>query len=168
MPESNYDQLDLAILSLLLTQPRLGVREYARRLSIARGTAQARIDKLQRDGVITGYAPHISPAALGFSGLAYIHLHLAQGQLDQTSARLAQIPEIITADSIAGEGDMICQVVAEDNFSLERVIQRIIETPGVERSRTEIVLSRRIEARVTPLIDAMRQRLNSGSPSSGD
>lgn len=155
---TEFDTLDLAVLRLLIEQPRAGVREYARLLSVARGTAQARIDKLQRAGVITSYAPQVSPAALGYSGLAYLHLHLAQGQLDETSRLLAQIPEVITADSIAGEGDMLCQVVAEDNAALERVIQRIIGTPGVVRTRTEIVLSRRIEARVLPLIEAMAKR----------
>lgn len=154
----DFDTLDLAVLRLLIEQPRAGVREYARLLGVARGTAQARIDKLQRAGVVTGYAPHVSPAALGFGGLAYLHLHLAQGQLDETSRLLALIPEVIAADSIAGEGDLLCQVVAEDNAALERVIQRIIATPGVVRTRTEIVLSRRIEHRVLPLIEAMARR----------
>ncbi|MCW4355774.1 Lrp/AsnC family transcriptional regulator [Hoyosella sp. YIM 151337] len=155
-----FDRLDLTILRLLVEQPRAGVREYARQLGIARGTAQARIDKLQRAGVIESYAPQISPAGLGFSGRAYIHIHLAQGQLDQTSRLLAAIPEVIAADSIAGEGDLICQVVAKDNNELERVIQRIIGTPGVVRTRTEIVLSRRIPLRVGPLIDALARELS--------
>ncbi|GGC72863.1 Lrp/AsnC family transcriptional regulator [Hoyosella rhizosphaerae] len=156
---TSFDKLDLTILRLMVEQPRAGVREYARQLGIARGTAQARIDKLQRAGVIASYAPRISPTALGFGGLAYIHIHLAQGELDTTSRLLAAIPEIIAADSIAGEGDLLCHVVAKDNLELERVIQRIIATPGVVRTRTEIVLSRRIEARVIPLIEALAHQL---------
>lgn len=152
---AEFDTLDLAVLRLLVEQPCAGVREYARLLGVARGTAQARVDKLLRAGVLTSFAPHLSPAALGYGVLAYLHLHLAQGQLDQASRLLAAIPEIISADSIAGEGDLLCQAVAADNAALERVIQRVIATPGVVRTRTEIVLSRRIEARVLPLIEAM-------------
>lgn len=41
---------------------------------------------------------------MGFAGLAYVHLHLAQGMLDETSVLLAEIPEILEANSITGEG----------------------------------------------------------------
>ena len=82
----DLDQLDLAVLRLLVAQPRAGVREYARQLGVARGTVQARLDRLQRTGVLTSFRPHIAPAAMGFAGLAYIHLNLAQGMLDETSS----------------------------------------------------------------------------------
>jgi DNA-binding Lrp family transcriptional regulator len=149
------DPLDLAVLRILVEQPRAGVREYARQLGVARGTVQARLDRLQRDGVLTSYRPHISPAAMGFAGLAYVRLHLAQGMLDETSRLLAEIPEVLEANAIAGEGDMLCRVVARDNADLEKVVQRIIAVPGVIRSRTEVVLSRRIEPRITPLIEKL-------------
>ena len=149
------DPLDLAVLRILVEQPRAGVREYARQLGVARGTVQARLDRLQRDGVLTSYRPHISPAAMGFAGLAYVRLHLAQGMLDETSLLLAEIPEVLEANAIAGEGDMLCRVVARDNADLEKVVQRILAVPGVIRSRTEVVLSRRIEPRITPLIEKL-------------
>jgi DNA-binding Lrp family transcriptional regulator len=155
---SELDNLDLALLRLFVEEPRAGVREFARRLGVARGTVQARIDKLQRDGVLASYQPQISLTAMGFTGLAYVHLHLAQGRLDETSRLLGEIPEIIEANSIAGEGDLLCQVVARDNAGLEKVLQQIIEIPGVVRTRTEIVLSRRIEPRIIPLIDSMADR----------
>jgi DNA-binding Lrp family transcriptional regulator len=101
----DLDRLDLAVLRMIVEQPKAGVREYARQLGIARGTVQARLDRLQRNGVLTSWRPHVSAAAMGFAGLAYIHLHLAQGMLDETSRRLAEIPEVIEANSITGEGD---------------------------------------------------------------
>lgn len=152
---SDLDQLDLAVLRILVAQPRAGVREYARQLGVARGTVQARLDRLQRTGVLTSYRPHIAPAAMGFAGLAYIHLNLAQGMLDETSRRLAEIPEVLEANAITGEADMLCQVVARDNADLERVVQSIIAVPGVIRCRTEVVLSRRIEPRITPLLEKL-------------
>ncbi|GAB2972246.1 Lrp/AsnC family transcriptional regulator [Amycolatopsis acidiphila] len=151
------DATDLAMLRLLTEVPRAGVREFARRLGVARGTAQARLDRLIREGVVAGFQPQISPAAMGFTGLAYVHVHLAQGRLEESSLLLAKIPEILELNSIAGEGDLICQVVARDNPGLEAVLQRIIETPGVVRTRAEIVLRRRIEPRIRPLIDALAE-----------
>ncbi|MBC7273748.1 MAG: winged helix-turn-helix transcriptional regulator, partial [Streptomyces sp.] len=54
------DELDTRILRLLLERPRTSVREYARILGVARGTLQARLDRLEREGVITGTGPTLS------------------------------------------------------------------------------------------------------------
>ena len=70
------DELDTRILRLLLERPRTSVREYARILGVARGTLQARLDRLERDGVITGTGPSLSPAALGHPVLAFVHIEV--------------------------------------------------------------------------------------------
>ena len=51
------DGLDAALIELLAAQPRVGVLEASRRLRVARGTVQARLERLQERGVITGYGP---------------------------------------------------------------------------------------------------------------
>ena len=157
---SRIDRLDLSVLRLLVEEPRVGVREFARRLAVARGTVQNRIERLQRNGVLVSFRPEVSPEGMGFTVLAYVHLHLAQGRLDETIDQLAAIPQVIAADSIAGEGDLLCHVVGADNADLEGVIQSILAIPGVIRSRTEVVLSRRIRPRVTPLIDHLTAELD--------
>lgn len=159
---AKLDRLDLSLLELSLERPRVGVREYARILGVARGTVQARLDRMQRDGVITGYEPAISPAGLGYSGLAYVRLNLAQGVLDDVTARLGTIPEVIEVDSIAGDSDLVCQVVSSGPENLEDVIQRIVAVPGVIRSRTEIVLRRRIPRRLLPLIAHITDQTDQG------
>jgi hypothetical protein len=49
----------------------------------------------------------------------------------------------------------LCGVVAKDNADLERVMQTILAGPGVIRCRTEVVLGRRIEPRITPLLEKL-------------
>lgn len=159
----DLDRLDLSILRLTIEKPRAGVREYARLLGVARGTVQARLDKLQRMRVIADYQPTISPRGMGFVGLAYVRLNLAQGVLDQVTEHLAGIPEVIEADSIAGDSDLLCQVVSTGPENLEEVIQRILAVPGVMRSRTETVLRRRIPWRVQPLIERLAANLRDQS-----
>jgi DNA-binding Lrp family transcriptional regulator len=149
----SLDRLDLALLRLLVKQPRVGMREYARLLGIARGTVQARIQRLEDSAVVTGYAAAISTKALGFSVLAFVHLHLAQGSLDAVTAELTRVPEVLEAHSITGEGDLLCRVAARDNGHLEHVVQVIVGLPGVVRTRTEIALNERVPPRVLPLLD---------------
>ena len=51
------DALDGRLIELLKAEPRVGVLEASRRLGVARGTVQARLDRLHARGVITGYGP---------------------------------------------------------------------------------------------------------------
>ncbi|MFI5759155.1 Lrp/AsnC family transcriptional regulator [Streptomyces sp. NPDC051569] len=149
------DALDTRILRLLIEQPRTSVREYARLLGIARGTLQARLDRLERDGVITGTGPQLSPAALGHPVLAFVHVEVTQGHLDEVGDALAEIPEIIEAYSITGGGDLLTRVAARDNGHLEDVIQRLIQLPGVVRTRTEMALRERVPHRLLPLVESV-------------
>ncbi|MEU7279950.1 Lrp/AsnC family transcriptional regulator [Streptomyces sp. NPDC045431] len=149
------DELDTRILRLLIEQPRTSVREYARILGIARGTLQARLDRMERDGVITGTGPVLSPAALGHPVLAFVHIEVTQGYLDEVGEELAAVPEIVEAFSITGGGDLLTRVVARDNGHLEDVIQRLIQIPGVVRTRTEMALRERVPHRLLPLVEAV-------------
>src|SRR5882757_2384624 len=149
------DALDARILRLLLEQPRTSVREYARILGVARGTLQARLDRLERDGVISVAGPRISPAALGHPVLAFVRIEVTQGRLDEVGQFLAAVPEIIEAFSITGGGDLLTRVVARDNAHLEDVIQALISVPGVVRTRTEVVLRERVPQRLLPLVESI-------------
>ncbi|MGW0857230.1 Lrp/AsnC family transcriptional regulator [Streptomyces sp. NPDC002690] len=149
------DALDTRILRLLIEQPRTSAREHARILGVARGTLQARMDRLERDGVITGTGPVLSPAALGHPVLAFVHLEVTQGHLDEVGEALAEVPEIIEAFSTTGGGDLLTRVVARDNGHLEDVIQRLIQLPGVVRTRTEVALRERVAHRVLPLVESL-------------
>ncbi|MBZ4017218.1 MULTISPECIES: Lrp/AsnC family transcriptional regulator [Streptomyces] len=147
------DALDARILRLLLEQPRTSVREYARLLGVARGTVQARLDRLERDGVITAYGPRLSPAALGHPVTAFAHIEVTQGHLEEVAALLAEVPQIIEAFSTTGGGDLLAKVVARDAAHLEDVIQQLINMPGVVRTRTEVALRERVPHRLLPLVE---------------
>ncbi|WP_236792058.1 Lrp/AsnC family transcriptional regulator [Amycolatopsis sp. GM8] len=159
---NDVDPLDLRILLLAVEQPRAGVREYARQLQVARGTVQARLDKLRRLNVVSQWGPEIDPAALGYTTKAYVRISLSQGVLDDVTARLRKIPEVIEADSTAGDSDMLCVVVARGPENLEEVIQRILTVPGVQRTRSETVLRQRISRRVHPLLEGLRRESTGG------
>ena len=152
----HLDQLDLELLNLLLEEPQAGMREYARVLGVARGTVQSRLVRLEREGVITGHAPAISPAGLGFNVLAFVHLYLAQGQLDNVVARLTALPEVLEAHTTTGEGDLLCRVAARSNLHLEEIVQTLLALPGVTRTKTEISLNQRVGYRVLPLVQQLR------------
>lgn len=149
------DEFDTRILRLLLEQPRTSVRECARVLGVARGTLQARLDRLERDGVITGSGPTLAPAALGHPVLAFVHVEVAQGHLDDVGDALVAVPEIVEAHSVTGGGDLLTRVVARDSAHLEDVLQKLVNLPGVVRTRTQVALRERVPHRMLPLVKAL-------------
>jgi DNA-binding Lrp family transcriptional regulator len=127
--------------------------EASRRLGVARGTVQARLDRLQARGVITGYGPEISPAALDHGVMAFVTLEIRQaGGHDAVASRLAGIAEILEAHTITGPGDVLCRVVARTNADLQRVIDAIVDVPGVVRTSTVIALDTPVPYRTLPLV----------------
>lgn len=129
--------------------------EASRRLRVARGTVQARLDRMHARGVITGYGPDIEPAAVGYGVMAFITLELRQaGGHDPVAERLSAIAEVLEAHTITGAGDMLCRVVARGNADLQRVIDAIVGLEGVVRTSTVIVLDSPLAHRVLPLVRA--------------
>ena len=149
------DELDATLLRLFSEQPRIGVLEASRRLGVARGTVQARLDKLGRTGVIAGWGPVLEPEAIGYPVTAFLTLEIRQGSGHEAIAgHLATIPEVLEAYTITGAGDMWARVVARSNADLQRVIDAVLSDPGIVRSSTVIALANQIRHRVLPLLDA--------------
>ena len=153
VPEE-IDQLDAKLLLTLRAQPRIGLLEVSRRLGVARGTVQARLDKLQRRGVITGFGPELEPARMGYPVLAFVSLEIVQGRLDEAVAGLRRVPEVLEAHGVTGDRDLLCRVVARDNGHLQDVINGMLQKGAVQRSISAISMTRQIPYRVEPLISA--------------
>ena len=152
------DALDAALIELLAAEPRVGVLEASKRLRVARGTVQARLERMQERGVITGYGPEVDPAALGYEVTAFVTLEIRQaGGHDPVAERLAAIPEVLEVHTITGPGDMLCRVVARNNADLQRVLDAIVSAEGVVRSTTLISLAAQVPYRILPLARAAAQ-----------
>jgi DNA-binding Lrp family transcriptional regulator len=116
---------------------------------------QARLDRMQARGVITGYGPDIAPAAIGYTVTAFVTLEIRQaGGHDPVAEHLGAIAEVLEAHTITGTGDMLCRVVARSNSDLQRVIDAIVALEGVVRTSTVIALDSPLPHRVLPLIRA--------------
>jgi DNA-binding Lrp family transcriptional regulator len=148
------DQLDARLLLMLRAHPRVGLLEVSRRLGVARGTVQARLEKLQGRGVITGFGPEIDPGRMGYPVMAFVSLEIVQGRLDEAVAGLRAVPEVLEAHGVTGDRDLLCRVVARDNGHLQDVINNMLHKGAVQRSTSAISMSRQIPYRVEPLIGA--------------
>lgn len=150
---SEIDQLDAKLLLLLTDEPRLGVLECSRRLGVARGTVQARMDRLEQRGVLNGFPPEVDLTAMGYGLTAFAVLEIAQGRRAEVAARLEAIDEVCEVHATTGEGDLLVRMVAKSNADLQRVIDEVVDVQWVSRTSTSIALSTPIPPRVRPLLE---------------
>lgn len=148
----SFDALDARILTLFAAEPRIGVLECSRRLGVARGTVQARLDHLQARGIVRGFGPEVDPSALGYVVTSFATLEIRQGSGHEVAEHLAGVPEVLEVHTITGAGDLLCRIVARSNKDLQRVIDLVVDLPGIERTSTVIALSTRVPYRVLPLL----------------
>jgi|KBSSwiStaDraftv2_1062776.scaffolds.fasta_scaffold557475_2 DNA-binding Lrp family transcriptional regulator len=146
------DDLDRRLLGALAASTRPGVLELSRRLGVARGTVQARLDRLSASGVVAGYGAYIDLKALGFSVLAFTTLEIAQGQESVVIDALADIPEVLEVHKTTGPGDLLCRVVARTNEHLHDVLEQVLSTPGILRTTTALALTSPVQREVAYLL----------------
>ncbi|UXT48315.1 Lrp/AsnC family transcriptional regulator [Agrobacterium tumefaciens] len=135
---------DRALLALLSENARMPVAELARKLGLSRTTVQARIERLEADGVITGYGLRLSESYLSGLVRAHVLITIAPKALPGVTAALAAIKEVTTLHSVSGTFDLIAILAAPSILDLDRLIDRIGALDGVERTLSSIILSTRI------------------------
>lgn len=101
-----------------------------------------RVDRLEAEGVVRGYAAVVDAAALGWPTHAVVAL-FCEGRMAAAEVRAAVQghPEVAAAYTIAGEASAVLHVRARDTRHLEETLERIRATPGVRRTQTQVVLS---------------------------
>lgn len=146
------DELDGKLITALSETPRIGIQELSNRFGITRATVYSRLEKLENSGLLRGFGPDIDVRQLGYGVTAFITIELQQGRFHDVVPVLNAMPQVIEAHALAGEGDIICRVAARSNEQLMEIVQEILRTPGVRRSKTAISLEQFIRHRTLPLV----------------
>jgi len=134
------DDTDRRILDELAVDGRMSMRTLADRLHVSRANAYARVDRLQKSGVIRGFRADVDPVASGLATTAYVTLNLRQADWRRIRERLQALPGIAHIGLVGGEFDVILLVRARDNEDLRRlVLDEIQGMEGVLTTRTLLV-----------------------------
>lgn len=147
------DSLDIDLLRALRENPRSGVLELSRILGVARGTVQARLDRMERSGVLVGFGPEVDATAAGFPVQAFVTLEIAQGALDDVTAELAGLPAVLEAYATTGSSDVLCKLAASSHEDLQETLLALNRSPAVSRSTSVVVLSVVVAPRILPLLE---------------
>src|SRR5687768_11039389 len=139
------DATDRALIALLRENARIGHAEAARRLNLSRTTVQARVESLERRGVIAGYTLRLAEEVTSRMVRAHVTIVVAPKASGGVVSALQRMPELRALHSVAGVFDLLAVVEAQDVPSLDAAIDRIGAVEGVERTQSSIILSTKFE-----------------------
>lgn len=137
------DATDRRILSLLIEDGRRTYDEIAGKVKLSPPSVKRRVDRLRASGALHGFTAVVDYEALGWNTEALVELFYRSGTtLNEVTRTLSEHPEVVEAWSVTGEADAIARVRTTDNGDLERLIIDLQRNGMVERTRSQVVLSR--------------------------
>ena len=145
--------IEARILRALTADPRATVVKLANATGLARNTVQARLVKLETDGVLRSFERCIEPTALGYPLAAFILVTVVQRKLEPISQALACIPEALEVHGLSGVTDLLVHIVARDADDLYRIAGQILDIDGVEKTTTGLLMRQLVDYRLTPLLE---------------
>lgn len=144
------DPIDRKIAAALLADGRSTLRSLAELTGLSISAVQARVRRLESDGVIKGYTALLDAEAIGLPLAALIAITpLDPGQPDDAPERLAGLAEIEACHSVAGDDAYVLFVRVAGPTALEQLIREIRRRANVS-TRTTIVLQTFFERRAAP------------------
>ena len=137
------DKIDTSILKMLQMNARISNVELAAAVGLSESACLRRVKSLEQAGVITHYAAHLNPAALGLPGTVFVRVSLnsqREDQLEQFEVAVKSVPEVMECYLMSGEVDYMIRVVVRDAPDYERLHHSLTRLPGVDRVHSSFAL----------------------------
>lgn len=138
------DRFDHAILSVLAEDGRISITDLAKRIGLSKSPTQARLRRLEEQGVILGYRALLDPIRLGLDHVAFVEVRLTdtrEAALRAFNAAVARVPEIEQAHMIASNFDYLLKVRTRDMTAYRRFLgETISDLPHVSNTSTYVAM----------------------------
>ncbi|MFA1537310.1 Lrp/AsnC family transcriptional regulator [Actinomadura monticuli] len=145
------EEIDRQIMALLADDGRMSFTDLAKETGLSVSAVHQRVRRLQKRGVITGFAAQLDTRQIGLPLTAFVSIKpIDPAAPDDAPDRLAHLQAIEACHSVAGEESYILKVRVASPNELEELLQQIRAAANVA-TRTTVVLSTPWESRRPPL-----------------
>ncbi len=138
------DRFDRAILDVLSSDGRISVTDLSHRIGLSKTPTLARLKRLERDGVITGYRAMLDPIRIGRDHVAFVEVKLTdtrEAALEAFNQAVRAVPEIEQCHMLAAGFDYLLKVRTSDMPAYRRVLAEAISTlPHVAHTSTYVAM----------------------------
>ena len=139
--QPDLDATDLEIIELLRRDARRTLADIAERVALSAPAVKRRVDRLEREGFITGYTVRVDHAKLGQPLQAFTELRFAgNATVEEIAGIGGDIPEVQTIFTTAGDPDALAWIRVRDVEDLKRVIDLLRRSGRVTGTKTLMVL----------------------------
>lgn len=136
------DELDRRLLGLLESDARLTMATLGRRVGLSRTAVLARIQRLERAGVLRGYHAEVSLPGAPAAHRARVGIVIRTTDVAGYARRLAVLDGLSEIETVTGEYDLIVLVTAPSAHDLDALLDRIQAWRETVRTTTWVVLTR--------------------------
>lgn len=140
----HLDRIDRNILGALARDGRLSMAELAQQVGLSKTPVQARVRRLEADGIIRGYMAVIDRERIGEGHIAFVQVKLSDTRssaLDAFNRAVQAVPEIEQCHMMAASFDYLLKVRTRDIASYRRVLgERISALPFVAQTSTFVAM----------------------------
>lgn len=139
----SLDPVDQQLIELLIKNARSSYSELAAQVGLSRVAVKARIDALEKSGIIEEYTTIINPQKISGAVSCYFELQVSPEHLDTVVQRLRESDIVTQLYRMTGRGCLHLHAVASSQSQLEQFILTQIDTlPGIQSIDTHVILSR--------------------------
>jgi Lrp/AsnC family leucine-responsive transcriptional regulator len=141
---SDLDATDRRILTVLQKDGRITNADLSERVNLSASACHRRVERLEKDGFITGYVAIVDPRRLGRPTTVFVEITLegqADDLLDAFEREVARIPDVLECHLMAGTADYLLKIMAEDTEDFARIHRRhLSRLPGVRQMQSSFAL----------------------------
>jgi DNA-binding Lrp family transcriptional regulator len=139
------DAIDEKLISALRENGRASTATLARLVGRSRTSVQSRIERLEKQGIITGYGVRLAPEHGLGAVRAHVMIKVGPKEARVVTAALREISQVRLLHSVSGDVDLIAIAATASVAEMDQVIDRIGALDGVERTTSSIILSTKFE-----------------------
>lgn len=137
----NIDATDRKILGELIRDCRKSYRAVAKRAGISVGTALARIRRMEKMGIIKGYAAFLDHEKLGYQLTAIAEITVSKGKLLEMEEAIGKFPSTCAVYDVTGLTDALVIAKFHSREELSKFTKSLLAMPFVDRTNTHVVLT---------------------------
>lgn len=139
------EEIDLQLLAILREDARRNVSELAAALGVSRATIYSSMERLERQGTITGYTVRLGRDYDRSLVRAHVMIKVFPKAIQATQAGIIGMPEVTGLFAIAGEYDLIALLEAPHLDRLNELLDSIGGLEGVERTTSSVILATKLQ-----------------------
>ncbi len=137
------DETDQKIIALLIENSRRSYSELGARIGLSRVAVKARIDALEKRGIIEEYTTIINPQKIGGAVSCYFEIEAEPSRLEEIIGILSENEEITQIYRMTGDACLHVHAVVPSQEQLETLIRNRMDTlPGVRSLKSHVILAR--------------------------